>query len=208
MTIRMLFTGEGTSDNGLVPHVESIASMSGTQVSVTSPDFGRLGFTGAHSVIEKLRTVRKFGDDYDLLVVHRDADRDHPQKRRNEIADAVAREWPGHPHIAVVPVRMLEAWLLLDEAGIRQVAENPNGKTKLALPKAHSVEKVADPKKLLKDTLATASGYSGRRLETFQKRFPQHRHKLLERLDPHGPVSQLPSWQAFTEDLTAAIRRV
>lgn len=206
MTLRILFTGEGTSDDGLVPHIETISAVGGRSVTVTAPDFSRLGFTNCHSVLEKLRAVREFGDDYDLIVVHRDADRFSVDDRKEEIAKAVAEEWPGHPHIAVVPVRMLEAWLLLDEASIRQVAENPNGRTRLALPKGGTAERIADPKKLLKDTLVTASGYTGRRLDGFQKRFPHHRHKLLERLDPHGPVAQLPSWKAFVSDLGAALR--
>ncbi|MEH0443613.1 DUF4276 family protein [Streptomyces sp. B21-102] len=208
MTLRILFTGEGTSDDGLVPHIEAVAASSGKAVSITSPDFGRLGFTSCHAVPEKLREVRKFGDDYDLIIVHRDADGTSGDDRREEVAKAVAAEWPGHPHIAVVPVRMLEAWLLLDEASIRQVAENPNGRMKLNLPTGVAAEKVVDPKKLLKDTLAAASGCTGRRLAGFQKRFPHHRHKLLERLDPYGPVSQLPSWQTFMDDLKAAIRMV
>jgi hypothetical protein len=206
VTIRILFTGEGTSDDGLVPHVEAVAALVGRSVSVTAPDFGRLGSAHCHSVPDKLRTVREFGDDYDLIIVHRDADGTPAQERKEEIAKAVAAEWPGHPHIAVVPVRMLEAWLLLDETSIRRVAENPNGRTKLSLPKGAAVEKIADPKKLLKDTLATASGYTGRRLAGFQKRFPHHRHTLLERLDPDGPVSQLPSWKAFVDDLKAAVQ--
>ncbi|MFJ7047368.1 DUF4276 family protein [Streptomyces sp. NPDC101112] len=208
MSLRILFTGEGTSDDGLVPHIETVAAAAGKPVSITSPDFGRLGFTSCHAVPEKLRKVREFGDDYDLIIVHRDADGTSASDRREEIAKAVAAEWPAHPHIAVVPVRMLEAWLLLDEASIRQVAENPNGRMKLSLPRGAAAEKIGDPKKLLKDTLATASGYTGRRLAGFQKRFPNHRHKLLERLDPYGPVSQLPSWQAFMDDLNTAIRAV
>lgn len=205
MTLRILFSGEGTSDDGLVPHIETIAAVGGRPVTVTAPDFGRLGFTSCHSVSEKLRAMREFDDTYDLIVVHRDADQFSADARKEEIAKAVAAEWPGHPHLAVVPVRMLEAWLLLDETSLRQVAENPNGRMKLALPKGAAAERIADPKKLLKDTLATASGYTGRRLDGFQKRFPHHRHKLLERLDPYGAVSQLPSWQAFMSDLKGAL---
>ncbi|MCU4746889.1 MULTISPECIES: DUF4276 family protein [Streptomyces] len=208
MTMRILFTGEGTSDKGLVPHVEAIAASLGTSVSVSAPDVGRLGLSQCHSVPEKLRALHKLGDDYDLIVVHRDSDRVPASERRNEIAKAVATEWSGQPHVAVVPVRMLEAWLLLDEVSIRQIAENPNGRKSLDLPRGSAVEKMADPKKILKETLATASEYTGRRLANFQKRFPQHRQKLLERLDPDGPVSQLASWQEFTFDVRKALQGV
>ena len=57
----------------------------------------------------------------DSLFVHRDAERDSPELRRQEIQKAV--EGLGAkmivPHICVVPIRMTEAWLLFEEAAIR-----------------------------------------------------------------------------------------
>ncbi|WP_338672674.1 DUF4276 family protein [Streptomyces sp. SCSIO 30461] len=204
MTTRILFIGEGSSDNGLVRHVESIAARKGLDASITVPDFGLLPLPTGHSVRDKLRAARKLDGSYDLVVVQRDADRGPAQDRRDEIAEAVRAEWPGLQHVAVVPVRMLEAWLLLDEACLRQVAENPRGRVSLDLPKGTVAEKVADPKQLLKDSLARASEYKGRRLAQFQKRFSQHRLRMLELLDPEGPVAALPSWQHFVKDLDEA----
>lgn len=208
MTLRILFTGEGTSDNGLVPHIEAVAAAGGRHAVVTAPDFGRLGLTDCHAVADKLRALRGLGDTYDLVIVHRDSDTVGPEKRHQEVSEAVTTEWPGRPHVAVIPVRALEAWLLLDETAIRRVAENPRGRMNLDLPRGTAAERIADPKKLLQQTLATASGVSGRRLTMFRSRFPRHRHKLLEALDPSGPVSGLPSWQAFMTDLEAALARV
>ncbi|WP_326699436.1 hypothetical protein OG909_20405 [Streptomyces sp. NBC_01754] len=99
---------------------------------------------------------------------------------------------------------MLEAWLLLDEVCLRQVAENPRGRVDLDLPKGVAAEKIADPKQLLKDSLARASEYKGRRLTQFQKRFSQHRLRMLELLDPEGPVTCLPSWRNFVKDIDTA----
>ncbi|MEU6484421.1 DUF4276 family protein [Streptomyces sp. NPDC046887] len=205
MTFRILFTGEGSSDNGLVPHIEFVAAKCGVPVAVTSPDFGRLNHAKAHAVRDKLRAVQGFGGDYDLVIVHRDADRGPAEERRLEIAEAMAQEWPGQNHIAVVPVRALEAWLLLDESAIRQVAENPNGRARLVLPRGITAEQIKDPKAALRTALATANGSTGRRLEKFRQRFPHHRHKLLQRLDPGGPVTQLSSWREFIEDLQKAL---
>ncbi|MGW7345255.1 hypothetical protein [Streptomyces sp. NPDC054854] len=204
MTTRVLFIGEGSSDNGLVPHVESIAARKGLDASITVPDFGLLRLPTGHSVRDKLRAARELRGTYDLVVVQRDADRGPAQDRRDEIAEAVCAEWPSLQHVAVVPIRMLEAWLLLDEACLRQVAENPRGRVSLDLPKGTAAERVADPKQLLKDSLARASEYRGRRLVQFQKRFSQHRLRMLELLDPEGPVAGLPSWQDFVKDLDEA----
>ncbi|MER0447332.1 hypothetical protein ABR738_22745 [Streptomyces sp. Edi4] len=145
MTLRVLFIGEGSSDNGLVPHVESLAVRKGLRVSVTVPDFGLLALPTGHSVPEKLLAARRLGGDYDLAVVQRDAGRGPAQDRRDEIRAAVSTEWPGLRHVAVVPVRMLEAWLLLDEVCLRQVAENPRGRVSLDLPRGVAAEKTADP---------------------------------------------------------------
>lgn len=208
MTAHVLFIGEGSSDNGLVPHVERVAVRAGLHVSVTVPDFGLLRLATGHSVQDKLRAARDLDGTYDLVLVHRDADRGPHQARRDEIKQAVDTEWPGIPFVAIVPVRMLEAWLLLDEACLRQVAENPSGRIRLDLPKGPAAERVADPKQRLKESLAAASEYTGRRLTQFQKRFPQHRRRMLELLDPEGPVSCLPSWQSFVNDLNEAFQNL
>ncbi|MGP4111361.1 hypothetical protein ACTWP5_10640 [Streptomyces sp. 4N509B] len=206
MTLRVLYLCEGTSDAGLASHVEEIAEEAGVEVTVSAPDLRWLRERVGHSVSDKLRAARRLGDDYDLAALQRDADRGPASARRDEIAVAVDRVWPGLRHLPVVPVRMLEAWLLLDEAAIREVAGNPRGRIPLDLPSPSAVERVADPKQRLKDTLAKASGCSGRRLNVVQKRFEENRHRLLELLDREGPVAKVSSWQVFVNDLLAALR--
>ncbi|MBT2411745.1 hypothetical protein J7I94_14405 [Streptomyces sp. ISL-12] len=208
MTVRVLFLSEGTSDQGLVSHVEGIAADLGVPVTVSAPDLRWLRLPAGHSVTDKLRTTRDLGGAYDLAVIQRDADRGAPEVRRTEIADAVGDVWPGLAHVPVVPVRMLEAWLLLDEQAIREVAGNPRGRLPLDLPTAASAERVADPKQRLKDTIATASGCKGRRLAELNQRFPKNRHRLLDLLDRHGPVSEVTSWRTFVAELSTALRTV
>ncbi|HET9897908.1 MAG TPA: hypothetical protein VFQ44_23510 [Streptosporangiaceae bacterium] len=112
------------------------------------------------------------------------------------------------PCVPVVPIRMTEAWLLLDEAAIRRVSGNPNSNVPLNLPRARDVETVPDPKEVLAHALATALGFSGRRLEKLRKRFPYHRQQLLERIEPAGPIRDVPSWQAFNDDLLAGLKQI
>jgi hypothetical protein len=202
--MRVLFIGEGNTDNGIAPHIENYAARQRIRIALTVPDLGLLPGRVGHSVSDKLRGVRDLGGTYDLLILHRDADRSGSESRREEIRAAVEETWPGVSHVSAVPVRMLEAWLLLDESVIRRVAENPRGKVELSLPSPSAAERIADPKAQLKETLARASELKGRRLEQFQKRFPQHQRRLLELLDPAGRISLLPSWQSFVADLQAA----
>jgi hypothetical protein len=110
--------------------------------------------------------------------------------------------------VSVIPVRMTEAWLLLEEAEIREVAGAPNSKIPLNLPKPKQVESIADPKSLLRQTLALASGLSWRRLQQFNDRFSQHRAQLLERINPDGPIRDVRSWCDFNADLTTGLEKV
>lgn len=104
--------------------------------------------------------------------------------------------------VPIIPVRMTEAWLLLDELAIRTVAGNPGGRTALSLPKHHEVERVHDPKSLLRQALLDAASVTGRRRVRLDNRFSENRRQLLERLDPHGSVTQLSSWSSLIESVS------
>ncbi|MEV0141651.1 MULTISPECIES: DUF4276 family protein [Streptomyces] len=208
MTLRALYLCEGSSDTGLRFHIEGIAVETGREIHVTVPDLHRLPNKPGHSVGDKLRAARQLShdaDEYDLVVVHRDSDGNPPQTRRDEIAAAVASVNPSLAHVPVIPVRMLEAWLILDPRAIREVAGNPNGRVSLDLPKPNRAESVADPKALLKQAIATASEEKGRGLKKVQARFSENRARLLQMLDREGPVKQLASWQSFTHDLSKVL---
>ncbi|WP_371588595.1 hypothetical protein [Streptomyces virginiae] len=208
MTLRALYLCEGPSDTGLRFHIEAIAGEMGRDIHVTVPDLNRLPNKPGHSVGDKLRAARQLShgaDEYDLVIIHRDSDGNPPQRRRDEIADAVAAVNPNLAHVPVIPVRMLEAWLILDHAAIREVAGNPNSRVPLGLPKPNRAESVADPKALLKQAIATASEEKGRSLKKLQARFSENRARLVQMLDREGPVKQLASWQSFTHDLSEAL---
>ena len=80
---------------------------------------------------DKVRDGLQFVGDCDLLLAHRDADASEEtpsaghQKRYDEIGKAVSDSGYSGVWVGMVPVRMTEAWLLLDEAEIRRVAGRP-----------------------------------------------------------------------------------
>jgi hypothetical protein len=57
----------------------------------------------------------------ECLFIHRDAEGDPPDWRRQEIQKAVDSLGAKMrvAHVCVIPIRMTEAWLLIDEAAIR-----------------------------------------------------------------------------------------
>lgn len=103
-----------------------------------------------------MQCVYDFGDLYDIIFVHRDAESETIDSRVNEVREAVVDVLGGLPAVAVVPIRMTEAWLLLDELAIREVAGRPSGTENLDLPPVRSVETIPNPKELLKDVLLRA----------------------------------------------------
>lgn len=186
---------DGSSDAPLSQHLESLCAIRGVRIQIITPDLRILPTAPGLRVADRLRAVIKLGMNPDIVFVHRDAEKQDPSLRYKEVQDAVDATRPGLPAVAVVPVRMTEAWLLLDEDQIRQVAGRPRSTVDLKLPPISKVEAHPDPKQLLRDALRVASGLHGRRLDRFQHQFSSNRRTLLQRLDINGPVQNLPSWR-------------
>jgi len=139
----------------------------------------------------------------DVLFIHRDAEGMPLNTRRDEIGLAVASValTPNLPHICVVPVRMLEAWLLHDEAAIRQAAGNPCGKGPLNLPSAGTLESEHDPKATLHKALLSATAATGRRLKQKKRDLGQMRYRVAELIDDYGPLRELMAFKALEQDI-------
>lgn len=206
MIRRALFLTDGPSDAPLGEHLEFMCAERGVEVRVTAPDLRRLPDPPGLKVADRLRAVFDIDDvEYELAFVHRDAEKQDPQLRSHEVAEAIAETRANLPFVPVVPIRMTEAWLLLDEQLIREVAGRPDGKTPLGLPRISEVESLPDPKTTLRVALETASGLKGRRMKQLQSRFGENRRLLLERLDIHGPVTELEAWKALERSLDDAL---
>ena len=200
-----LFLSDGPSDEPLGQHLERLCAERGVVLQMTSPDFGRLPRPPGRRVADRLQAAIELGVDPEILFVHRDAEGGRPANRWNEVRKAVAKVMPGLPHVAVVPVRMTEAWLLVDHGLIRRVAGRPKSSDRLGVPPVKHLERQRDPKGLLRAALRTASGLSGPKLERFDRRFGEHRRIILQQLDIHGPVRQLPAWQALESSINAML---
>ncbi len=114
--------------------------------------------------------------------------------------------WEGMPvrHVPVIPVRMTEAWLLIDEPAIRRAAGNPNGRNPLDLPALKDLEALPDPKEVLHDALAAASGLNVRRRARFS---PHERARLVSGyMTDYAPLDALPAFRSLQNDILAAVR--
>lgn len=144
----------------------------------------------------------------DLVFVHRDSDSRSDIQRRTEISEAAeCSDWPFQV-VPLVPIQELEAWLLLSEDAIRNVAGRPSGRVDLGLPKPKDVENTSSPKEILAAALLTASETRGQRHKAEKKKLSARRRVLLERLDTDGPVNDLSSWSSLVADIQAAVDRL
>lgn len=145
----------------------------------------------------------------ELLFVHRDAEKETPQKRKDEITEAIkqAEKFVSVPVVCVIPVRMLEAWLLFNETAIRKAAGNPLGKSALKLPKINQIEKLPNPKETLCELLRQASELQGRKMKQFKATEKERIQRLAQLVNNFSPLRNLPAFQALETEIEQVIQQ-
>ena len=200
--MRFLLVCDGPSDGALVSHIRRLLIQHG----VDQPD--GIFWTKGRLLVDRIRNgVERLGN-ADLLFVHRDTEGYDIGARYCEITTAIQDAHYDGPWVAIVPVRMTEAWLLLDEEAIRDAVRKPNGRTPVVLPFPHECERRANPKLILETALITASETRGRRQDKIRKEFPNLRRNLLENLPIGGRLDQLESWVRFRDDTIRALQEL
>ena len=128
--LRYTLVADGSSDRCLLPIIDSVLN--------EIPDIADVGRRFAEAMTrgtleERVSdAARQFPAD--VIFVHRDAEREGLHARVAEIQAALAH-FSGPLCVATVPVRMTEAWLLIDEDAIRRAADNPNGRAYVGIPR-------------------------------------------------------------------------
>lgn len=201
--MRITLVSEGSSDQALLPIIDWALREAGLEsdLELRWADLRGLPSRPA-SLAERIRVAYDFFP-CELLIVHRDADSTDRQTRFDEIAEAMGPLLLNHKHVCLIPVRMSEAWLLIDERAIRLAAGNPNSNCALGMPKLSQIERLADPKQTLFDQLRIASELSGRRLRKFDRN--RARAQVAEYIDDFEPLRKLVAFQAFESDIRAAL---
>ena len=138
----------------------------------------------------------------DILFVHRDAEKFAMASRIQEIKKQLIKL--NKPYIPVVPIRMTEAWLLVDEQAIRSAASNPNGKATLNLPGVDKLEGLHDPKNVLLESLKLASELPPGRLRKFRPETCSHR--VAELISDFSQLRNLSAFVQFENTLTERIQ--
>ena len=191
---------DGTSDRCLMPLINAaIRDAPAAPAEFVDQFADPAGFAGSpESLAERMReAVAAYP--CQLLIVHLDAEKEPAENRYAEVTRAAAEVADLPRRVAVVPVRMSEAWLLCDEPAIRRAAGKPNGDAPLDLPPRPDA--VLDPKTVLRDALVTASGKSGRHLRKFRGTLPRRVHLVADYQAGLDPLRSLPEFARFEADL-------
>ena len=202
--LRYTLVADGSSDRALLPILTWLLRQSCGAIPIQAEfaDLRRLS-PSPRKLSERIdRSVELYP--CDLLFVHRDAENAPIEEREAEIRKALEESAVENSVrvVCVVPVRMQEAWLLIDEAALRKAAGNPNGTQPLAMPDVQRLEELPDPKQLIRELLRQASELQGRRLERFNWRSSAHR--VAEMIDDFSPLYGLAAFQR----LAAEVERV
>lgn len=205
--LRYTLEAEGSSDAMLRPVIEWVVSRlrPGLPLVGTVADF-RVLPARPSGIGDRVRSAIELYP-CDVLFVHRDAEKEPAKVRHGQIKAALAKLGDGltTPVVQIVPVRMSEAWLLIDEPAIRAAAGNPNGTTKLDVPKPNQLERLPDPKERLYELLRTASGLTGRHAKKFHP--SQRVRRVAEEISDFTPLDKLPAFQTFTKEVQAFLDR-
>lgn len=198
--INYTLTTEGTSDRVLMRHIDwALEQYSAVEFN------GQWANPASFSSLEKdvgtrmRESVRNFP--CNLLFVHRDSDNVGRNARALEIDGAAAASGVLPPTICLIPVRMTEAWLLIDEQAIRTASGNPRGRDPLHIPNLNGLERSADPKDILSEALVAASGTAGRRRRQFVSSLSAARQRVAALIDDISILRNLEGFISFENDL-------
>ena len=206
--LRFTFVGEGPSDAALVPILQWLLRQKLPAVTPRGgpPNFRQLR-RPPRNLVERIGMAITLAP-CDLLFVHRDADsagfvaRTRAIRGALEAASTTNSAFPSA--VPVVPVRMLEAWLLFREFefALRCAADHAGGRNPLTLPPVPRIERLRDPKQTLRELLRQASGLSGRHLD----RVHVDPVDVVSWISDFSPLRQLPAFQALEADVERVIQ--
>lgn len=197
MNLNCTLLGDGSSDKMLIPVLKWLMyqHFPDTAINIELADLRPLLPSKKVSLEKKICLAIDLFP-CDLLFIHRDVEKKTYEKRHSEINKAtmnVACDLPVN--IPVIPCRMSEAWLLIDEEAIRFAAGNPKGKVKLDLPKLRKLEELPDPKRDLIQLIKTATELNKRRLKHFKPHSAIHR--VADNIKDYSPLRELPAFSAL-----------
>ena len=205
--IRYTLLCDGSSDKALIPILSWLLNDLLPNVSLQAQyaDFGRLRLPPPLSALDQ--RIEKAVALYpcDILFVHRDAEKDPFQKRKNEILKFHQKinNTFTEKLVPVVPVRMMETWLLIDEKAIKVAAGNRNYNKNIVLPSTQNLESLPNPKDHLYNLLKEVSELKGRKLQNLK--VSQSVHLIADFIEDYSQLRQILAFQELEKDVIVVL---
>ena len=179
---------DGGTDQLLVPIIQWAVHRLDPGVEILEPEF-RKRQGGIAEFLAAYRTGAM------LIFAHRDAETATLDERLGEF-DTLGRQ----DVVPVVPVRMSEAWLLIDGTAIAKAAGKPAAH--VPIPDVFRIENIPNPKGVLDELLVEAAGApTGRRGRNFKRSIAAHRANVAEYITDYSPLENLPAFRSFQRRL-------
>ncbi|MEQ1733684.1 MAG: hypothetical protein ABL940_08425 [Bacteroidia bacterium] len=144
---------------------------------------------------------------FDILFYHRDAESILNNKvieeRKDEVKNQINTEIVSRI-VCIIPIAMMETWLLINETAIKKAADNPNSNINLQLPNINKLETIKNSKERLHTMLIECSGYKGRRA----KEFNVHKavHRVAEYITDYSVLREIEAFKIFENDLKEVMK--
>jgi hypothetical protein len=203
MRVRYALVADGPTDAVLVHVLDWCLRSTGVVTEVESQFIEPRFLPPLRDGLEKRLQTSAQRFPMDILFVHRDAEKERHETRAQEVHRACQTLDPSLRYVPVVPVRMTEAWLLFDEAAIRRAAGNPSGRVDLDLPSLKALERVPEPKQVLRTALLEACELRGRMKAKFNVAAAGYR--VAELISDFGPLLILPAFSALHAEIAKTV---
>ncbi len=182
---------DGTSDRALMHIINWLLNDLFPKMPITS----RFATLLNRKLDERIENAIKFYP-CDVLFVHRDAENESYEKRKNEIE----RFWKdakmnNERMIPIIPIRITETWFLINEQAIKLASGNPNSKIKINLPKISELEKFKTPKETLFNLIREANDSKKRNMKNLD--LNNCRQRVAENIESFALLRELSSFQKF-----------
>ncbi|MDZ4763639.1 MAG: DUF4276 family protein [Chloroflexota bacterium] len=168
-TIVFGFYGEGARDYGFIqPLVERLLNEIIPHVDIFA--YSIKIEKEAYSLVRTMLEVAKAGYGYSLIIFHQDADASDTQKCLSERFqpryETVKNtdEQINKTFVPIIPVRMTEAWMLVDFEAFKRVTGTDKNADDLEFPnRPHQVEALQEPKFIFEQAVRKSRNSSRRR---------------------------------------------
>ncbi len=204
--LKYILITDGSSDNILMSVIDWTLDVNYPELPIKGYWIDFRTFPKKVDTISKKLAIAKQLYQFDVIFYHRDAETTDVKildQRKREILGGIEDEETNKKTICVIPIKMMESWLLFDVEAIKKAAGNRHYNGILELPQIKRIEQEKQPKELLHQLLKTASGLKGRNLSRFNPHFAAH--LVADNITDFSPLRKLKAFQVFEQDLKMVI---